>query len=334
MHMHQFLQSKLQFEIHNIMIVAKTTTVVLLAILAAVLSVGAARNFEEKRGLVIKELSAEKVEGEYHGETGNIQFSSTVRGDDRSFTVASSTAEGDAIILSIKKPEKVSMMTVKMGQTKLLVQMNQPGSGLPRYSDYVVLQALHNLMDSAMSQDFILHALIQLLDSRNTDEIRRRAIEDLAMHSEASSIVEAAKSLGNAGVMGTESPAAQQFYVLAMHLAKVKEMTQRGAVATSDGTLPTRHSFQHMHSIYAYEQVNSSCPECTTGSCPYMGDQSYSCNGMCGLSCNCWSFICRDCCVHQGCLDHDNCCARDGYFSYSCTFGLVVSGFSCSGYPC
>ena len=248
--------------------------------------------------------------------------------------MASSTAEGDAIILSIKKPEKASMMTMKMGQTKLLVQMNQPGSGLPRYSDYVVPQAFHNLMDSVLSHNRILHALIQLLDSRNADETRRRAIEDLAMCSEASAIIEAAKALGNAGVMGTDSPAAQQFYVLALRLAKVKEMMQKGAVATSDGTLPTRHSFQHVHSVYAHKQANSSCPECTTGSCPYMGDQSNGCNGMCGRTCNCWSFICGDCCVHQGCLDHDNCCARDGYFSYSCTFGLVVSGFSCSGYPC
>ena len=248
--------------------------------------------------------------------------------------MASSTAEGDAIILSIKKPEKASMMTVKMGQTKLLVQMNQPGSGLPRYSNYVVPQAFHNLMDSVLSHNRILHALIQLLDSRNADETRRRAIEDLAMRSEASAIIEAAKALGNAGVMGTDSPAAQQFYVLALRLAKVKEMMQKGAVATSDGTLPTRHSFQHVHSVYAHKQANSSCPECTTGSCPYMGDQSNGCNGMCGRTCNCWSFICGDCCVHQGCLDHNNCCARDGYFSYSCTFGLVVSGFSCSGYPC
>ena len=231
----------------------KATAVILLATvtLVAFISVGATSSFEEKRGLVLKELSAEKVEGEYHGDTGNIQFSSVVRGDERSFTVASSDAEEDTMILSIKKPEKASMMTVKLGQAKFLVQMNQPGSGLPRYTDYVVPQVFHNLVDSALSQNFMFHALIQQLDSHNAINTRRRAIEDLAICAEANSIIEAAKALGNVGVMGTDNPAAQQFYVLAMHLSKVKEMMQRGAAATSDGTLPTDHSFHpHMHSMH------------------------------------------------------------------------------------
>ena len=98
--------------------------------------------------------------------------------------------------------------------------MNQPGSGLPRYSDYVVPQAFHNLVDSALSQNLVFRALIQQLDSQNANDARRRAIEDLAMRSEANSIAKAAKALGNAGVMGTDNPAAQQFYVLAMRLIK------------------------------------------------------------------------------------------------------------------
>ena len=239
----------------------------------------------QKRGLFVSEVKPEKVEGEYHGPNECIQFSSEVRGGDHSLVVT--TTEGEPIVV-VRKPKRTSTMTVKMGQTKFLVQMNQPGSGLPRYSDYVVPQAFHNLMESALSRSFIFRALIQQLDSQNANKTRRRAIEDLAMRSEASSIVEAAKALGNAGVMGMDNPAAQQFYVLAMRLTKIKEMMQRGAVATSDGTLPisTRYSFQDMHSMYAYEQ--ETCPECTTGSCPYRGDQSNDCFGMCGRECSCW----------------------------------------------
>ena len=107
------------------------------------------------------------------------------------------------------------------------------------------------------------------------------------MHSEADSIIEAAKALDNAEVMGTDNPPAMQFYALVMRLAKIKDMMQRGAIATSDGTLPTHHSFHHMHSMYAYEQVNQSCAECTTGRCPYMGDKSNGCYGMCGLTYDC-----------------------------------------------
>lgn len=202
--------------------------------------------------LFVSEVRPEKVEGEYHSPNGCIQFSSEVgASDDHSLTVT--TTEGEPIMI-VRKPKRASMMTVKMGQTKLLVQMNQPGSGLPRYSDYVVPQAFHNLVDSALNRNFVFRALIQQLDSQNTNDARHRAIEDLAMRSEANSIVEAAKALGNAGVMGTDNPAAQQFYVLAMRLIKIKDMMWRGAVASSNGTLPTHHSFHNTNSMYAYSE--------------------------------------------------------------------------------
>ena len=287
----------------------------------------------QKVGLFVSEIGPEKVEGEYHGPSGSIQFSSEVQDGDRRF-ITVTTMEGEPIVV-VRKPERAPVMTVKMGQAKFLVQTNEPGSGLPRYSDYVVPQAFHNLKDSTLSQKFILRALTQQLDSQSANKTRRRAIEELAMHSEANSIIDAAKALGrDAGVMGTDSPAAQQFYVLAMRLAKIKEMMQRGAVATSDGTVPSRHSCQGLRmrqgSMYAYEQ-QSQCPECTTGSCPYMGDRSRDCHGMCGRECSCWWWACGDCCVHQGCLDHDDCCEKQGFWSFAC---LTPIGFSCSGYSC
>ena len=43
------------------------------------------------------------------------------------------------------------------------------------------------------------------------------------------------------------------------------------------------------------------------------------CVGMCGRRCkSCWLWVCGDCCVHTGCLRHDNfCTAQDGSASYS-----------------
>ena len=293
------------------------------------LSIGVIIGDGNKGSIVMKTVTPEKIEGEHHmhGPKGGIQFSSEVRDGHRSIVVATTKEEP---VIIFKKPERASMMTMKLGQTKFLVQMNQHGSGLPRYSDYVVPQAFHNLVDSALNQNFIFRALIEQLDNQNANEVRRGAIEDLAMRSEANSIIEAAKALGNAGVMGTDNPAAQQFYVLAMRIAKIKDMMQRGAVATSDGTLPAHQSFHRMHSMYAYNQQET-CPECTTGRCPYMGDKSNGCNGMCGYVCNCWSWVCGDCCVHQGCLDHDECCTKYGYWSLAC---LTPVGFKCSGYSC
>ena len=286
------------------------------------LSMGAAKG-DENKGLIMKVVTPEKVEGEYHGASGCIQFSSEVKDGQHSITVA--TEKGEPIVV-FKKPERASMMTMKMGQTKFLVQMNEPGSGLPRYSDYVVPQAFHNLMDSVLSQKYVPYGIMQHLDYRTANEARQSAAQELVTRNEANSIIEAATALGSGGVMGTDSPAAQQFYVLALRLAKIKGMMERGDVATSDDTVSTRRSF---HSMYTYEQ--ETCPECTTGSCPYMGDQSNGCNGMCGYTCMCWPFICGDCCVHQGCLDHDDCCTKYGYWSAAC---LTPVGFKCSGYSC
>ena len=282
------------------------------------LSMGAAKG-DESKGLVMKVVTPEKIEGEYH----SIQFSSVVKDGQRSISVA--TAKGEPIVV-FKKPERASMMTVKMGQTKFLVQMNEPGSTLPRYSDYVVPQAFHNLMDSVLSQNYVPYGIMQHLDSRTANEARKSAVQELVTRSEANSIIEAATALGSAGVMGTDSPAAQQLYVLALRLAKIKGMMEKGAVATSDGTVP---AYQSMHPMYAYKQ--QTCPECTTGSCPYRGDRSRDCHGMCGIRCYCWEFLCGDCCVHQGCLDHDDCCVEDGYWSFACA---TPFGFSCSGYSC
>ena len=56
------------------------------------------------------------------------------------------------------------------------------------------------------------------------------------------------------------------------------------------------------------------------------------CNGMCGRKCSCWSWVCGDCCFHQGCYEHDLCCGHDFWSTYC----LTPFDFSCGrykGYP-
>ncbi|KAL9955003.1 hypothetical protein ACROYT_G042597 [Oculina patagonica] len=54
------------------------------------------------------------------------------------------------------------------------------------------------------------------------------------------------------------------------------------------------------------------------------------CFGMCGSGCWCWSWVCDDCCHHQGCWEHDKCCDKCWFSSY-CLVPFVF-GFRCSGY--
>lgn len=56
------------------------------------------------------------------------------------------------------------------------------------------------------------------------------------------------------------------------------------------------------------------------------------CRGMCGRKCSCWSWVCGNCCFHQGCYEHDLCCDHDFWSTYC----LTPFGFSCGrykGYP-
>ena len=62
------------------------------------------------------------------------------------------------------------------------------------------------------------------------------------------------------------------------------------------------------------------------------------CFGMCGARCWCWDWLCGDCCLHTGCLQHDACCrhAKPVYLSTYCLLPFIY-GFDCKrgymGYP-
>lgn len=42
----------------------------------------------------------------------------------------------------------------------------------------------------------------------------------------------------------------------------------------------------------------------------------HDCRGMCGAGCNCWEWVCGDCCFHQSCYEHDLCCKHAPWSSY------------------
>lgn len=48
----------------------------------------------------------------------------------------------------------------------------------------------------------------------------------------------------------------------------------------------------------------------TSTCCDDYPDRDDYCRGMCGQDCNCWSWVCGDCCYHHGCAAHDDWCRR------------------------
>ena len=261
------------------------------------------------------EVNENKLQGEYHGSSGSIHFYSESNKDGHSLAVTA--LEGNRIVSS-RKPKGSSTMTLTLGGTKFVTVMNQP--------DFVVPVVFHDFVDSALEQNHVMPIVaLQYFSTRNADMARKEAVDDLILRGESDLIVEAAKMLGDAGVMGPESPAAQKFFVLAMRLEKIKKRLQNQAESNRDYHLP--HS--SIQSLSSQADEDTCAKMCTTGKCPYYGKKSYYCEGMCGYQCTCWKFVCGDCCVHQGCLEHDRCC--ETYWSFKC---LVPIKFSCTSYPC
>jgi hypothetical protein len=58
---------------------------------------------------------------------------------------------------------------------------------------------------------------------------------------------------------------------------------------------------------------------------PNSGDE---CFGMCGYGCDCWSWVCGDCCYHGGCAQHDEWC-REGEWYYCYNITAVIALFGC-----
>ena len=213
--------------------------------------------------------------------------------------------------------------------------MDQSDSSLSD-SIFLVPKALHNQMESLLQQSDAFKRFRRHLDSRNADQVFLQTVDDLALRHEADLIIDAAKSLGSTGVIGSENPAAMKFYVLAMHLANTKDsiQMQTGAETNNDHFNPK---------LYSNYQQQRKCWSCRGNyltnlfglrKCTDHGNNE--CNGLCGRGCDCWKFLCSDCCLHQGCLDHDYCCRTSGYRAFAgCYLPHRLANFRCEqSYTC
>lgn len=65
-----------------------------------------------------------------------------------------------------------------------------------------------------------------------------------------------------------------------------------------------------------------------TSYCQAYPNWGNGCYGMCGPGCTCWSWVCGDCCYHNGCAVHDSWC-RQGEWWYCYNITAVVALFGC-----
>jgi hypothetical protein len=112
-------------------------------------------------------------------------------------------------------------------------------------------------------------------------------------------------TLGANGFNGRDYPAA-----LAMH------MFNKGVAEHLDITLP--------------KIIDRSELADETGYCTAYPNGGNQCYGMCGPGCTCWSFVCGDCCYHNGCARHDSYCRGSGWADKAkCWTAWGASFFGC-----
>lgn len=192
--------------------------------------------------------------------------------------------------------------------------------------DYVIPSSLSRRVKNTMQShspnaDRKWRRLLRKL-GRNTKVEKRTAMERLIARPELRLMREAAVAMGTKeGILGTEYPAALTFYMAVLRLTKWQIQVFGGESEDED--------------TYAHEEpeIQSQNERCSWwDSCEAVCNDGVSCGGMCGPGCaTCWSWVCGDCCWHQGCQLHHDCCSDLSSFSWKC---LALLNFSCSSYSC
>lgn len=173
--------------------------------------------------------------------------------------------------------------------------------------DFAVPDAYTGVLSN--SDSTVLNDLVHILNSTSNSEQEtqiRMGNSLLTLLSYSDLFTRTAAALGERGITGVDYPSTLPFFLTAIQLSQLRVQF------TNDTGLGER---------VEEEDCLSQCPPC-----PYQ-----QCLGLCGYSCNCWKWVCGDCCYHLGCYEHDICC-RKKFVRTACLFPF---GFSCeNGYSC
>ena len=274
-------------------------------------------------------VTQEQLQGEYYGTDGGISFTSTVNA---SYVVLSITTTNGEHVVYLVHPLASNMTMMGVNNTNFMVMEKDQQDHID-YDDFVIPKDVMNLMESMVNgSEKMTDDVLQKLDNKTVNETRQSVLYNLAMSYEATLIIEAAQVLGDRGIMGMDYPSVMTFYQLALRLANARESDDTAYEGEEiDSNLDTR---RYQHRQRRAERCRNNDATCPSGLCPYSlrrGSYRNDCFGLCGYGCSCWSFVCGDCCIHQYCLTHDDCCRRRGFWSWSClSVAWRVLGSQCS----
>ena len=223
------------------------------------------------------------------------------------------TLDGDPLLMA--EESDGSLRLVNIGGRRFIQRRKTEGGSV----DYEVPDTSSGLVEKADSR--ILEALVRRLETIDRDvhaQSFQSAVDNLFLRPESELMERAAFALGDEGITGREYPGVLPFYMAALQLQKKMDKDT------------SQEAHNHFSSLdlqgNKHRSKRAQCLSICPTPCP-----NDDCLGMCGLGCNCWSFLCRDCCYHLGCYQHDLCC-RNEFTQSSCLFPF---GFRCeSPYRC
>jgi hypothetical protein len=126
-------------------------------------------------------------------------------------------------------------------------------------------------------------------------------LDDMTKLPEVAQLPTLSRALGVRGITGSDYPAS-----LALH-----KIAQQSA--------------QSLHVNVAKVDTPTSLDKAYCDAYPNQGND---CFGMCGPGCDCWSWVCGDCCYHWGCAVHDDWC-MDGEWWWCYNITAVIALFGC-----
>ena len=215
------------------------------------------------------------------------------------------TLDGQSLVEAEEATNSMRLIGVGLAQ---FIQV-KTGAGLSR--DFAVPDAFRGVLTN--QDQGVLRDLVMILNSSGSYDDQElqlwEAVTYIMTFQEVSLLQELVYTFGGSGATGRAYPSLLPFYMAASRIHQLLEKTQSNLTFAS----AAQPRFG--------DDCLSECPPC-----PYQ-----ECLGLCGYGCNCWKFVCGDCCCHLGCYEHDICC-REKFVRTACLFPF---GFKCeSGYNC
>ena len=289
-----------------LVIVAATVILVIVVIATTgfVLGVQSTNQKAQASGLRNVQNTPGELRGQYNGEAGagGIIFHSTVN---ESFVFLSITTQNGTLVVKLLHSIKRSMTMFDTDKEDFLI-FESTSENRHNFAEYLIPKNSTKMVESMMSNgENMTDDVLQHMDNKTVDKVRQFSLQKLAMSKVALLIIKAAEALGyniTLGADGMHNPAARVFYMFALQLKKARASMQEVSPTSNHDT--TRRSYQR-------RECDATCP---VNRCPGADE----CFGLCGYGCQCWDWVCGDCCVHEFCRSHDQCCRDHGFFTFAC----------------